>query len=217
MHRVVVVDDHRLVREGLRLLLQQDGDTEVVGEAARADDAVDLVVAERPDVALVDIGLSDDDGVSLIGLIRSRVPATRVLVLSMFSDGETVRQALLAGASGYLVKGASAQQLLTAIDAVARGERYLHPSVAGVVVDDGLRWLRSAGGLSPREREVMRLLGSGRNAIAIATALGISIHTVRRHLANAAQKLDLHGTQALRAYAVRHGLGAPGASGRQRA
>ncbi len=209
MSRILIVDDHRLVREGLRVLLEQEAVHEVIGEASQPDEALAAAVALRPDVVLLDIGLGDEDGVGLVRQLLERVPQARVLVLSMFADGETVRQALLAGAAGYLVKGASVHDLREAIGAVLRGERYLHSSVAGVVVDDGLRWLRTGEVLSPREREVMRLLAAGRSAGSIAGSLGISVHTVRRHLANSAAKLDLHGTYALRAYAVTHGFGRP--------
>lgn len=209
MSRILIVDDHHLVREGLRVLLEQEPAHEVVGEASQPDEALAAAVALRPDVVLLDIGLGEEDGVGLLSLLSERLPHARVLVLSMFADAETVRQALLAGAAGYLVKGASVDDLRAAIEAVLRGERYLHSSVAGVVVDDGLRWLRIGDVLSPREREVMRLLAAGRTAGSIAGSLGISVHTVRRHLANSAAKLDLHGTYALRAYAVTHGFGRP--------
>lgn len=209
MSRILIVDDHHLVREGLRVLLEQDPVHEVVGEASQPDEALAAAVALQPDIVLLDIGLGEEDGVGLVRLLTERLAQARVLVLSMFSDGETVRQALLAGAAGYLVKGASVHDLRAAIGAVMRGERYLHSSVTGVMVDDGLRWLRSGDVLSPREREVMRLLAAGRTAGSIAGSLGISVHTVRRHLANSAAKLDLHGTYALRAYAVTHGFGRP--------
>lgn len=209
MSRILIVDDHHLVREGLRVLLEQDPVHEVVGEASQPDEALAAAVALQPDIVLLDIGLGEEDGVGLVRLLTERLAHARVLVLSMFSDGETVRQALLAGAAGYLVKGASVHDLRAAIGAVMRGERYLHSSVTGVMVDDGLRWLRSGDVLSPREREVMRLLAAGRTAGSIAGSLGISVHTVRRHLANSAAKLDLHGTYALRAYAVTHGFGRP--------
>ena len=197
------------MREGLRVLLEQDPVHEVVGEASQPDEALAAAVALQPDIVLLDIGLGEEDGVGLVRLLTERLAQARVLVLSMFSDAETVRQALLAGAAGYLVKGASVHDLRAAIGAVMRGERYLHSSVTGVMVDDGLRWLRSGDVLSPREREVMRLLAAGRTAGSIAGSLGISVHTVRRHLANSAAKLDLHGTYALRAYAVTHGFGRP--------
>ncbi len=206
MTRILLVEDHVLVREGLRLLLDQEPGFEIVGEASTVEQAIERAIPARPDVILLDIALDDVDGVPLIGLLRTRLPASRILVLSMFADAETVRQALLAGAAGYVVKGASVYELTSAIRAVASGETFLHSAIAGVVLDDGLRWLRSGARLSPREREVVSLLGDGRSAGWIAEALGISVHTVRRHVANAGDKLNVRGTRALRSYAVGHGF-----------
>ena len=129
----------------------------------------------------------------------------RIVVLTMHSDPETVRQALAAGATGYLVKGAQSSELLEAIRAVTRGERYLHSSVTGAIVDDSMRWLQS-GPMSVREREVLTLLASGHAPAEIARRLNISVHTVRRHVANLSEKLGLRGTNALTRYAIRHGL-----------
>ena len=209
MIRIVLVDDHAMVREGLRVLLGQQPDLEIVGEAGDASTASDVVAAIRPDVVIIDVGLGEADGVPLIGTLTDRVPATRVLVLSMFTDGETVRQALLAGAAGYLVKGASVSELVEAVRAVAGGRTYLHSSIAGIVLDDGLRWLRAGTQLSPREREVLSLLAAGRPAERIAGVLGISTNTVRRHLANVTEKLGIHGHQALARYALEHGYVRP--------
>jgi DNA-binding NarL/FixJ family response regulator len=207
--RILLVEDHPIVREGLRLLLEQQADLVIIGETGGALQAVALAVELAPDVVLMDIGLGSDDGVPVIESIRSRMPATRVLALSMFVDGETVRQALLAGAAGYVVKGASADELVAAIRAVAAGRTFLHSAIAGVVLDDGLRWLQAGAPLSPREREVLSLLAGGRSASLIARGLGISINTVRRHLANTAEKLGIHGSRALGQYARQHGLARP--------
>jgi DNA-binding NarL/FixJ family response regulator len=147
--RILLVEDHPVVREGLRLLLEQQADLVVVGEAGRAPEAIALAAELAPDVVVMDIGLGSDDGVPVIESIRSRMPATRVLVLSMFADGETVRQALLAGAAGYVVKGASADELVAAIRAVAANRTFLHSAIASVVLDDGLRWLRAAASRPP--------------------------------------------------------------------
>jgi DNA-binding NarL/FixJ family response regulator len=123
----------------------------------------------------------------------------------MHSDPETVRQALAAGAAGYLVKGAQSRELIEAIRAVARGDRYLHSSVTGAVVEDSIRWFE-AGAMSVREREVLSLLAAGRSPAQIAEALDISVHTVRRHLANISEKLGVKGMNALTRYAIRNGL-----------
>jgi two-component system NarL family response regulator len=207
--RVLLVDDHAVVREGLALLIGRHADLEVIAETGDAQEAVAIAAAQGPDVVLMDIGLGDEDGVSVIEAIHARSPAARILVLSMFVDAETVRQALLAGAAGYVVKGAGAAELVAAIRAVAAGRTFLHSSIAGIVLDDGLRWLRAGAPLSPREREVLSLLAAGRSARLIGHALGISTNTVRRHLANTADKLGVHGSRALSRYALDHGLARP--------
>jgi two-component system NarL family response regulator len=142
--------------------------------------------------------------------LRSRAPELRIVVLTMHSDPETVRQALAAGAAGYLVKGAQSRELVEAIRAVARGDRYLHSSVTGTVVDDSIRWFE-AGTMSAREREVLSMLASGHSPAQIARSLDISVHTVRRHLANVSAKLGVRGMNALTRYAIRNGLARDGA------
>jgi DNA-binding NarL/FixJ family response regulator len=203
--RVGLVDDHHLVREGLRLVLAGDHGFEVVGEASTRDGALDLVAASRPDVLVLDLTFPDGEALPLLRDLRSRHPGLRLVVLTMHSDPETVRQTLAAGASGYLVKGAHSQELFAAIRAVSRGERYLHSSVTAAIVDDSIRWLQT-GALSVREREVLSLLASGHPPTEIGRTLDISVHTVRRHIANLSAKLGLHGTNALTRYAIRHGL-----------
>lgn len=202
----LLVDDHAVVREGLRLVLGQQADIVVVGEAAETSEAIDLAERLRPDVVVMDIGLGPQDGVAGIEAILARVPETRVLVLTMFHDAETLRQCLLAGAAGFVVKGANSSDLIEAIRAIHRGERYIHSSVVGLVVEDSLRWLRDGAGLSPREREVLSLLGGGRTPARIGEALGISVHTVRRHLTNAAEKVGVRGSLGLAGYAREQGL-----------
>ncbi len=206
MTTVALVEDHRLVREGIRVLLERAPGIEVVGEAATAEEAFELVERTKPQVALVDLTLGDADGVTLIRGLVVRYPDTRTIALTMHRNGETVREALLAGASGYVVKGASRADLLAAIAAVARGEQYVHSTVAGIVVSDSLRWLRHGERLSPREREVLRLVADGRTAPEAALVLGISAHTVRRHLSNLSAKLGVAGRAGLTRYAVEHGL-----------
>ena len=124
----------------------------------------------------------------------------------MFHDAETLRQCLLAGAAGYIVKGASSADLISAIRAISRGEQYVHSSVVGLVVEDSLRWLRDGTQLSRREREVLSLLGGGRTPARIGETLGISVHTVRHHLTNTAAKVGVRGIHGLARYAREHGL-----------
>lgn len=203
--RVALADDHHLIREGLRLVLQGDPSVEIVGEAADHGSAIDLVVAQRPDVLLLDLTFPEGDALPLLRALRSRQPELRVIVLTMHSDPETVRQALAAGAAGYMVKGARSAELLEAIRAVAQGDRYLHSSVTNTVIEDSMRWFE-AGTMSGREREVLSLLAAGHSPAQIASSLDISIHTVRRHLANVSAKLGVKGMNALTRYAIRHGL-----------
>lgn len=203
--RVALVDDHHVVREGLRLVLSATEGFEVVGEAATREGAAELVFRTRPDVLLLDLTFPEGDGLPLLRSLRSLHPELQIVVLTMHSDPETVRQALAGGASGYLIKGAKSTELFEAIRAVVRGERYLHSSVTSAIVDDSIRWLQS-GRISGREREILTLLASGQPPAEIARALTISIHTVRRHIANLSDKLGLRGTSALTRYAIRHGL-----------
>lgn len=204
--RVGVVDDHGLVREGLRLILDGQPDIEVVGEAADATGAFAIAASDTPDIMLVDLTLDGADGVALLRDLNAKHPRLRVIVVTMHQHPETVRQAFLAGAAGYIVKGAAAADLLTAVRAVARNQHYVHPVVASVVVVDSLRWLRQSEGLTPREWEVLRLVTAGRTAVEAGKALGISAHTVRRHLANMATKIGVRGRVALTRYAVEHHL-----------
>jgi DNA-binding NarL/FixJ family response regulator len=203
--RVALVEDHHLVREGLRLALASADGFEIVGEAASRAGAVDLVKAAHPDVLLLDLTLPEGDALPLLETLPALQPGLRIIILTMHSDPETVRQALAAGASGYLVKGAHLEELFAAIRAVARGQRYLHSSVTEAVVEDSIRWFKS-GPLSGREREILRLVASGHAPSAIAPMLGISVHTVRRHIANISEKLGLRGNNALTRYAIRSGL-----------
>lgn len=203
--RIGLVDDHHLIREGLRLVLQDVDGFEIVGDAADHASARDLVATLRPDVLLLDLTFPEGDALPLLRALRAQYPALRMIVLTMHGDPETVRQALAAGAAGYLVKGARSLELVEAIRAVARGDRYLHSSVTGTVVEDSIRWFET-GAISPREREVLSLLASGQTPAQIAASLDISIHTVRRHIANLSDKLGIHGTNALTRYAIRRGL-----------
>ncbi len=202
--RVGLIEDHNLVREGLRLVLTANG-FDVVGESPSVHGAFDLIERKRPDVILLDLSLVDGDGVSLLRELHARSPQTRVVVVTMHRDPETVRQALVAGADGYVVKGAHTSELVEAIRAVMRGERYLHSSITSSVVDDSIRWMQS-GVLTAREREILGLLASGLGVIDVARRLGISPHTVRRHVANLSDKIGARGIAALVKYAMQEGL-----------
>jgi DNA-binding NarL/FixJ family response regulator len=202
---VILVDDHNLVREGLRMALAA-ANIDVIGEASGSDDALELLDLVHPAVVILDVGLGMGDGVALLEVIKVRHPEVRVVVLSMHRDPETVRQALLAGADGYVAKGAYISDLIDAVRAVARGERYLHSSVTATVVGDSVQWLQHGSPVSAREREILTLLAAGHTTVSIANHLGISAHTVRRHVANLGSKLEVRGIPALVRYAIRHGF-----------
>jgi DNA-binding NarL/FixJ family response regulator len=204
--RVGIVDDHALVREGLRLILEREPDITVIGDAADAAGAFALAASGKPRVMVVDITLGGSDGIVLLRDLTSRHPFIRLVAVTMHEHEETVRQAFLAGAAGYVVKGAPSDDLVAAVRAVARDQHYVHPVVASGVVVDALRWLRQGDRLSPREIEVLRLVSSGRTAAETGRVLGISAHTVRRHIANATGKAGVRGRVALTRYALEHHL-----------
>lgn len=204
--RIGIVDDHALVRDGLRLILKDEQDIEVVGEASDHDTALTLAAQRRPHIMLVDLTLGDADGITLVKDLQARYPRIRVIAVTMHHHEETVREAFLSGAAGYVVKGAASADLLRAIRAVAMNQNYVHPLVASVVVSDSLRWLRQSDRLSTREVEVLRLVTAGRTADEAGEVLGISAHTVRRHIANMGAKLGIHGRVALTRYAVENHL-----------
>jgi two-component system, NarL family, response regulator NreC len=204
--RIGIVDDHALLREGLRLILETQPDMEVVGEASDSASAFSMAALREPHIMLVDLTLDGSDGVALVRDLTARHPLIRVIAVTMHQHEETVRQAFLAGAAGYVVKGAASADLVAAVRAVANNQRYVHPVVASVVVVDSLRWLAQADRLSPREIEVLRLVTAGHTAVETGLALGISAHTVRRHLSNMASKVGVHGRVALTRYALEHHL-----------
>ncbi len=204
--RIGIVDDHALVREGLRMILDAQPDMEVVGEAGDEATAFALAGTRKPQIMLVDLTLDGVDGLALVRELSNRHPRVRLIIVTMHHHPETVRQAFLAGAAGYIVKGAASADLIAAVRAVAQNQHYVHPVVASVVVVDSLRWLRQSDRLSSREAEVLRLVTAGRTAIEAGQALGISAHTVRRHLANVAAKVGVHGRVALTRYALEHHL-----------
>jgi two-component system response regulator NreC len=204
--RIGIVDDHALVREGLRLILEAQPDMDIIGEACDSTGAFSMAALRKPDIMLVDLTLDGSDGVALVRDLTVRHPLIRVIAVTMHHHEETVRQAFLAGAAGYVVKGAASADLVAALRAVANNQHYVHPVVASGVVVDSLRWLRQADRLSPREIEVLRLVTAGRTAVETGRTLGISAHTVRRHLSNMASKVGVRGRIELTRYAVEHHL-----------
>lgn len=189
MISILLVDDHEIVRTGVRLVLEQQADMEVRGGVGSRRELVAALERDPADVVLLDITLGDDDGIALIDLIRLRWPSAKVVALTMHDDIATVRQALRAGAHGYVVKGARSTELLEAIRVTHADGTYIHPAVATGVVSDAVRGGALAQLLSPREDQVLRLLAGGGTTRTIADALGLSEHTVNRHISNAMHKL----------------------------
>jgi len=208
--RVMLVDDHRILREAIRNILEKSGDILVVAEADDGPAALQSAQAAAPDIVVMDIGLSDMSGIEATRRLLAEHAGIKVLALSMYSDRRMVLQMLQAGASGYVVKAAGSEELLLAIRAVAAGKTYLCAEVAGSIVDrvrDGRFKSGGAGvSLGRREREVLQLLANGMTSAAIAERLNIAASTVEVHRRNIMRKLDLHTAVELTKYAIREGL-----------
>jgi two-component system response regulator NreC len=210
--RLLLVDDHQVVRSGLRMLLASESDVEIVGEAGTAQEALDAVRLLKPTVVLMDIGLPDLSGIDATREIKRTNPEVAVVALTIHEDEEYFFKMLEVGAGGYVPKRAAPEELLTAIRAAAAGEVYLYPSMAKLLVKDYLAQDRSneaaatLDGLTGREQEVLRYLAEGVDNEGIAEALTISIKTVARHRENIMQKLGLHSRAELVRYAIRKGI-----------
>lgn len=201
--RVLVVDDHAVVRAGIRALVSSEPDLEVVDEAGDASEGLRLAKRWTPDVAMVDLSMPGPQGVELIERLRAHVPRTRILVLSMHTARASVRAALAAGAHGYVVKGAGLDDLAVALRTVASGERFLDPMVSEAAEDE-----QPEGGvtsLTAREREVFVRVAAGRTNREIGAELGVSPKTVDVHRSNLMRKLGVHDAQSLTRLAIRHG------------
>ncbi len=208
--RVVIAEDHALVRAGIRRLVEDLPGMEVVAEARDGREAVELIAAHLPDVALVDITMPELNGTTAVERIRAESPGVRVLVISMHDGEDYVWEALTAGASGYLLKDASPTELELAIRAVARGGSYLSPAVSRHVVRDYVRLGGSereqSARLTQRQREILQMIAEGRSNPQIASTLGVSVKTVETHRAHVMERLDIHDIAGLVRYAVRTGL-----------
>jgi len=206
--RVLVVDDHAVVRSGLRLLLDAEDDIETVGEAGDARDAVFEARAKKPDVILMDVVLRGKSGIEATPEVLKEAPQAKVLVLSMQDDPRYVREAFSAGASGYVLKEAADRELVDAVRHVARGESYVHPALGARMATADAQAARAAGEdpLSDREREVLRLLALGHTNQEIAKMLYISVRTAETHRAHIMQKLRLETRAELVRYALAQGL-----------
>ena len=205
---VLLVDDHKVVRAGLRMLLESEPGIEVVDEAGDLSDAVFKTRRHKPDVLLLDVRLPDGDGVEAIGRLQSEAPDCQVLILSMEDDAHHVREAFANGASGYVLKEAAEDELIAAVREIARGGRYLHPELGARVMQADLAERRRAEDdpLSDREREVLRLLARGHTNQEIAKMLYISVRTAETHRAHIMQKLRLESRAEMVAYAIDNGM-----------
>ena len=210
--RVVLCDDHAIVRAGIRALLEREADLAIVGEASSGLEAVELAQALQPDAMLLDLSMPGGNGLDAIARIRSLAPRCRILVLSMHVAPEFVRPALRAGAHGSLVKGSGLGDLLRAVRTVAQGGQYLGGDVAAIVAEDVIAADEREDDLdrlTPREREVLQLVAEGQTNRLIALRLGLSPKTVDSHRTNLMRKLGLHDAQGLTRFAVRRGLVSP--------
>ncbi len=209
--RVLLADDHALFREGVRLVLEAQGDFEVVGEAGNAAGAIQEAEKSRPDIVVMDLSM-EGSGLEATRQVRQALPETKVVVLTMHADDEYLFKALEAGAAGYVVKGATSADLVAALRAAARGEVFIYPSVAKFLVADYLTRVRSGeeentySKLSNREKEILGLIAQGFANPEIAERLYISVHTVQTHRGHIMEKLGLHNRGELLKYAVRLGF-----------
>lgn len=208
--RIVLADDHLLVRAGIRSLVEAIEGATIVGEANNGREAVALVRQHRPDLAILDITMKELNGIEATVQIRAELPSTRVLILSMHSGGEFVMRAMRAGANGYLVKDAAPLELRMAIEALMRDEMYLSPRISRHVVA-GLHRAPGADtssidALTARQREILQMVAEGKSTKEIAFVLDVSVKTVETHRAALMERLGIHDVAGLVVYAIRHGL-----------
>ncbi len=206
--KILVVDDHAVLRDGIRALLSLYDDVEIIGEAAEGKEAVDKAQELRPDVVLMDIAMPEMDGLEATRRIGKRNPKMKVLILTQFDSRDHVLAAIKAGATGYVPKKALGLELVTAIRAVHRGESFLYPSAATALIRDYLYRTEEEpyDSLTPRERELLKLIAEGRTSREIANLLLISLKTVLGHRTKIMKKLDLHNRSDLIKYALKRGL-----------
>ena len=209
---ILLGDDHTLLRSGLRKILLEQSQWDVVGEAGDGRCAVQLALDLRPEVAILDIGMPLLNGIEATRQIVRRLPDTRILILSMHANEAYIVQALGAGAKGYLLKDSADTELVRAVEAVAAGRSYFSPAVSKVLLDDYVRRLTEKGitdrydALSEREREIFQLIAEGHSNKEVAAVLGVSPATIETHRAHIFEKLDVHSTAELVLYAVRRGV-----------
>jgi DNA-binding NarL/FixJ family response regulator len=209
--RVLIADDHTIMRAGLRSLLEKEDQIEVVAEAENGRKAVQLAVENEPDVVVMDVSMPDLNGIEATSQVLESLPKAKVIALSMHTDKRFVMGMLRAGASGYLLKDCASRELASAIVTVASNKKYLSPDIAGVVIEDSLYGGQQeektvSSILSAREREVLQLIAEGWSTKQIASHLYVSVKTIETHRRQIMKKLDLHNIADLTKYAIREGL-----------
>jgi two-component system response regulator NreC len=205
--RILLADDHAVVRQGFRMILSAHPDLEIVGEAGNGREAVDLAASLRPDVVVMDVAMPELNGIEATRRLTADNPHVRVVALSMHKDSVYVREILRAGARGYLLKDSVADDLVAAVRAVAGGEGYLSPAISNAVLDDYRKHVTDPIDLlSSREREVLQMLAEGKTNKEIAVILNLSVYTVDAHRGRIMEKLNVHSINELVRFAVRKGL-----------
>jgi len=210
--KIVIAEDHTILRQGLKALLKSNENLEVVGEAEDGLEAVRCVDKKSPDLLLLDLNMPRMDGISVINEIKKRHPETKIIVLTMHMQEEYILEAFRSGAQGYCLKASSHDELIMAINAVLSGKFYVSPEISGKVLEgflEGQSHIKKKSSwdmLTQREKEVLKLVGEGYQNKEIADYLFISVKTVEKHRANIMEKLDLHSASALTAYAIEKGL-----------
>jgi DNA-binding NarL/FixJ family response regulator len=208
--RVMIVDDHGLLRAGFRALLDAIEGIEVVAEASNGTDALVLIDKLRPAIVLSDIAMPGLNGLELVARVSRDFPEVKTILLSMYSTEEYVCQAMRSGAAGYLLKDSNPDELERAVESVARGDTYLSPAVSKHIIADYVRRTQNEAGpadlLTPRQREILQMIASGQTTKAIARTLGISIKTVETHRTQLMERLEIHDVAGLVRFAIRAGL-----------
>jgi two-component system response regulator NreC len=207
MIRILLADDHALVRQGFRMILEAQPDMEIVGQAGNGREAVELAEKLKPDVVVMDVAMPELNGTEATRRLAVSTPRTRVLALSMHKDSVYVREILRAGARGYLLKDSGDTDLVAAVRAIAKGEGYISPAVSDAVLSDYRKHVTDPLDLlTGREREVLQSIAEGKTNKEIATALNLSVYTVEAHRGRIMEKLNLHSTGELVRFALRNGL-----------
>jgi two-component system response regulator NreC len=205
--RILLADDHAVVRQGFKMILGAQTDMEIVGEAANGREAVELAEKLKPDIVVMDVAMPELNGIEATRRLLASTPHARVIALSMHKDSVYVREILRAGARGYLLKDSGAEDLVRAIRAVAGGESWLSPAVSNAVLDDYRRHVTNPIDLlTSREREVLQMLAEGKTNKEIAVVLNLSVYTVDAHRGRIMEKLNLHSINELVRFALRNGL-----------